>query len=84
MTDIRFLGQSCFEIVDGSTRVLLDPFLKPNNPISPVAGNEIERPTQILVTHGHVDHLADAASIAKRTGAPIAAIVELARWFAGP
>jgi L-ascorbate metabolism protein UlaG (beta-lactamase superfamily) len=81
MTDIRFLGQSCFELVDGSTRVLVDPFLKPNNPIATVTGDEIEKPTQILVTHGHVDHLADAAGIAKRTGAPIAAIVELAHWF---
>jgi L-ascorbate metabolism protein UlaG (beta-lactamase superfamily) len=81
MTDIRFLGQSCFELTDGSTRVLIDPFLKPNNPIATVTGDEIETPTQILVTHGHVDHLADAAGIAKRTGAPIAAIVELAHWF---
>jgi L-ascorbate metabolism protein UlaG (beta-lactamase superfamily) len=81
MTDIRFLGQSCFEISDGSTRVLVDPFLKPNNPISPVSGEELEDPTQILVSHGHIDHLADAAGIAKRSGAPIAAIVELAHWF---
>ena len=81
MTDIRFLGQSCFELTDGSTRVLIDPFLKPNNPISPVTADEIEAPTQILVTHAHADHLADAAGIAKRTGAPIAAVVELADWF---
>ncbi len=81
MTDIRFLGQACFELSDGSTRVLVDPFLKPNNPISPVSADELEDPTQILVTHGHVDHLADAAGIAKRSGAPLAAIVELAHWF---
>jgi L-ascorbate metabolism protein UlaG (beta-lactamase superfamily) len=81
MTDIRFLGQSCFELTDGSTRVLIDPFLKPNNPISPVTAGELEDPTQILVTHGHVDHLADAADLAKRAKAPLAAIVELAHWF---
>ena len=81
MTDIRFLGQSCFELIDGSTRVLVDPFLKPNNPISPVTGDELEDPTQILVSHGHADHVADAAGVAKRTGAPLAAIVELAHWF---
>ena len=81
MTDIRFLGQSCFELTDGSTRVLVDPFLKPNNPISPVTGDELEDPTQILVSHGHADHVADAAGVAKRTGAPLAAIVELAHWF---
>src|SRR5204862_6662248 len=72
---------SCFELIDGSTRVLVDPFLKPNNPISPVTGDELEDPTQILVSHGHADHVADAAGIAKRTGAPLAAIVELAHWF---
>lgn len=81
MTDIRFLGQSCFELTEGSTRVLVDPFLKPNNPIATVSADELEDPTQILVSHGHVDHLADAAGIAKRSGAPIAAIVELAHWF---
>jgi L-ascorbate metabolism protein UlaG (beta-lactamase superfamily) len=83
MTDIRFLGQSCFELTDGSTRVLVDPFLKPNNPISPVTADELDDPTQILVSHGHADHLADAAGIAKRSGAPLAAIVELAHWFDG-
>ena len=29
MTDIRWLGQACFELSDGSTRVVIDPFLKP-------------------------------------------------------
>jgi L-ascorbate metabolism protein UlaG (beta-lactamase superfamily) len=81
MTDIRFLGQSCFELTDGDARILVDPFLKPNNPISPVSADDLEDPTQILVTHGHVDHLADAAGLANRSGAQIAAIVELAHWF---
>jgi L-ascorbate metabolism protein UlaG (beta-lactamase superfamily) len=81
MTDIRFLGHSCFELTEGSARVLIDPFLKPNNPISPVSADDLEDPTQILVTHGHADHLADAAGLAKRSGAQIAAIVELAHWF---
>ena len=81
MTDIRFLGQSCFELTEGSTRVLLDPFLKPNNPIATVTADELEAPTQILVTHGHADHIADAVPIAKSSGAPVAAIVEVAHWF---
>ena len=38
-------------------------------------------PTQILITHGHPDHLADAVAVAKRTGAPCVAIVELANWL---
>jgi L-ascorbate metabolism protein UlaG (beta-lactamase superfamily) len=82
MTDIRFLGQAGFEISDGATRVVIDPFLKPNNPISPVTADELEAPTQILATHAHIDHTADLIGLAKRTKAPVAAIVELAHWYA--
>ena len=80
MTDIRFLGHACFELSDGTSRVLIDPFLKPNNPVATVSADELD-PTSILVSHGHVDHLADAVGIAKRTGAPCAAVVELANWL---
>jgi len=78
--DIRYLGHATFELIDGDTRVLVDPFLAPNNPKAPVTADEVD-PTHILVTHAHVDHLADAAAVAKRTGAPTVALVELANWL---
>ena len=78
--DIRFLGQACFELAEGDARVLVDPFLKPNNPVSPVTADEVE-PTHILITHGHTDHFADAVGLAKRTGAHCVAIVEMADWL---
>jgi len=34
--------------------------------------------THVLCTHGHADHIGDTVDIAKRTGAPVVAIVELA------
>lgn len=80
MTDIRFLGHSCFELSDGESRVLIDPFLAPNNPQGAVTADDVD-PTTILVTHGHVDHIADVVPVAKRTNATVAAIVELANWF---
>ena len=78
--EIRFLGHSCFELSEGDARVLVDPFLKPNNPASPVTADELE-PTHILITHGHADHMADAVGLAKRTGAHCVGIVELASWL---
>ncbi len=78
--EIRFLGHSCFELSEGDARVLVDPFLKPNNPASPVTADELE-PTHILITHGHADHMADAVGLAKRTGAHCVGIVELANWL---
>ncbi len=78
--DIRWLGHSCFELSDGDTRILIDPFLKPNSPTAPVTADEVE-PTHILLSHGHADHVADAVGLATRTGAPCVAIVELAKWL---
>ena len=74
--DIRFLGHACFELSDGDTRVLIDPFLTGN----PKAGAEASEmnPTHIFLTHGHQDHYGDIVDIAKRTSAQVVAIVELA------
>jgi L-ascorbate metabolism protein UlaG (beta-lactamase superfamily) len=77
--EIRFLGHSCFELSHGDTRVLVDPFLD-GNPKAPCAAADLE-PTTILTTHGHADHVADVVPIAKRTGAEVGAIVELAQEF---
>ncbi len=74
--DIRFLGQSCFELKAGGTTVLIDPFLT-GNPKAAASADEVE-PDVILLTHGHADHLGDTVDIAKRTGATVVAIVELA------
>ena len=74
--DIRFLGQSAFELTSGDTTILIDPFLS-GNPKA-VTGPEDHSPDVILLTHGHADHLGDTVDIAKRAGATVVAIVELA------
>src|SRR3954452_17446328 len=78
--EIRWHGHSCFELSDGETRVLVDLFLKPNNPKAVVTADEVE-PTHIAISHGHADHLADAVPVARRTGAHCVAMVELANWL---
>jgi L-ascorbate metabolism protein UlaG (beta-lactamase superfamily) len=74
--DIRFLGHACFELTEGDTRVLIDPFLT-GNPKAAVGAGDVD-PTHIFLTHGHADHIGDTVDIAKRTGAQVVAIVELA------
>ena len=81
MTEIRFLGHACFELSDGDTRVLIDPFLS-GNPKAAVEASELE-PSAILLTHGHADHLGDTVDIAKRANCPVVAIVELANEIGG-
>jgi L-ascorbate metabolism protein UlaG (beta-lactamase superfamily) len=78
--DIRWLGQSAVELSADGTNVLIDPFLA-DNPKAPAGPEELE-PDVILLTHGHFDHLGDTVDIAKRAGAPVLAIVELAAEIA--
>jgi L-ascorbate metabolism protein UlaG (beta-lactamase superfamily) len=74
--DVRFLGHACFTLTDGDTTVLIDPFLT-GNPNAAVSADEVQA-TTLLLTHGHADHVGDTVAIAKRTGAPVVAITELA------
>jgi L-ascorbate metabolism protein UlaG (beta-lactamase superfamily) len=74
--DIRFLGHACFELTDGDTRVLMDPFLT-GNPKAAAEASELE-PTHIFLTHGHPDHYGDTVDIAKRSGAQVVTLAEIA------
>ena len=74
--DIRFLGHACFTLSDGDTTVLIDPFLS-GNPKAAISADDVSA-TTILLTHGHADHVGDTVAIAKRTGAPVVALTELA------
>ncbi len=80
--EIKYHGHSCFELSDGEATLLIDPFLKPNNPAAVATADEVN-PTHIAITHGHADHMADAVPVAKRTGAHCVSIVELAEWLKG-
>jgi L-ascorbate metabolism protein UlaG (beta-lactamase superfamily) len=74
--EIRFLAHSAVELIEGDTRILVDPFIT-GNPKAAVSADELE-PTHILLTHGHADHYGDVVQIAQRTGAPVLAIAEIA------
>jgi L-ascorbate metabolism protein UlaG (beta-lactamase superfamily) len=74
--DIRFLGHAAFELTEGDTRILIDPFLT-GNPKAAVKADELE-PTHIFLTHGHADHYGDIVDIAKRTKPQVVAVTELA------
>ena len=79
--DIRFLGHAAFQLEHEGTKLLIDPFLT-GNPKAAVEAGELEADA-ILLTHGHADHIGDTVDIAKRTGASVTAIVELAEEIGG-
>src|SRR3954465_1602458 len=74
--NIRWLGHAAFELEADGTTVLIDPWLT-GNPKGAASADEVSADA-ILLTHGHGDHYGDAVDIAKRTGATVVAITELA------
>jgi L-ascorbate metabolism protein UlaG (beta-lactamase superfamily) len=74
--DIRFLGHAAFALEHDGTTVLIDPFLT-GNPKGAASADDLAADA-ILLTHGHGDHYGDTVPIAKRTGAPVVAITEIA------
>src|SRR3954468_9976470 len=73
---VRWLGHSAFHLSGGGADVLIDPFLTGNPKAAASAGDV---PADVIaLTHGHGDHIGDTVDIAKRTGAKVLAIVELA------
>ncbi|HWF53436.1 MAG TPA: metal-dependent hydrolase [Solirubrobacteraceae bacterium] len=74
--EVRYLGHACFELSHGETTLLIDPFLT-HNPKAAIAAEDAAAST-ILLTHGHMDHFGDTVPIAKRTGATVVAITEIA------
>lgn len=73
---ITWLGHAAFEVVSpGGMRILIDPFLK-ENPATPAEFKNLSRyrPSFILVTHSHGDHMGDAIEIAKASRAKLVTV----------
>jgi L-ascorbate metabolism protein UlaG (beta-lactamase superfamily) len=80
MLKLLFHGHSCWEVDDGTHRVLIDPFLT-GNPLADVGPDAFENLDAIVVTHGHGDHIGDSVQIAKKTGALVVSNFEIANYF---
>ncbi len=75
-----YYGHACFSVNTGEAKLLFDPFITPNPLASHIDIQTVEADA-IFISHGHEDHLADTATIASRTGAPIISNWEIVSWF---
>lgn len=90
---VTYLGHASFQFQIGSTNLILDPFIT-QNPLAQKARAERQAAGKedtldiealeadyMLLTHGHGDHIGDAAAIAERTGATIVSGFEVTTFF---
>lgn len=79
---ITWLGHATVLIETAKgTRILIDPFIE-HNPKYPKGFSLPEKIDFVLLTHGHGDHISDAAPVAKKHGSTVVAMYELADYIA--
>lgn len=75
-TEITWWGHAAWAIkTPGGATILIDPWLA--NPKAPKDAKQPEAVDAILITHGHFDHVGDAAAIQKKTNAKVIGAYEL-------
>jgi len=79
---LSYYGHATFLLEIKGSNILFDPFITPNELARDIDANAIPA-DYILISHGHEDHVADAVSIAKRTGATVVSNYEIITWFGG-
>ena len=78
--NLTYYGHSCFGVEVNGKHLLFDPFISHNTLASKIDIDAIKA-DYILISHGHGDHIGDAVSIAKRTGAKVVSCYEITEWF---
>jgi len=77
--ELTWLGHATWSLWTGEHAILIDPFLD-GNPAAPVKVSAVVA-DYILVSHGHADHVSDAAPIANRCGATVVSNFEISQWL---
>lgn len=75
-----YFGHSCFMVETGGKKFLFDPFISGNELTKGIVDASTITADYIMVSHGHVDHVADLVDIAKRTGAKVISSWEVVAW----
>lgn len=75
-----YYGHSCFLVETNGKKLLFDPFISGNELAKNINIANIKA-DYILVSHGHVDHIADCVAIAQSTGAKVVCSWEIYEWL---
>lgn len=77
---ITYFGHASLLMEFNGAKLLFDPYITENPLASDIDIHKIEA-DYILLTHGHFDHVLDAETIAKNTGARLISGFEIIDWY---
>ncbi|MCV0396437.1 MAG: metal-dependent hydrolase [Rhizobiaceae bacterium] len=80
---LTWYGHSSFRVEAGGATILIDPFLSGNPSWGKPWEDAADGVTHVLLTHGHDDHIGDAAEIQKKTGAMLVGSFEVCMYLVG-
>lgn len=82
MVEITWLGHGTFQFrLESGEVIVTDPWVT-GNPAYP-QGHSFPRIDLMLISHGHFDHIHDAARLAKEFSPQVVAIYETCEWLGG-
>lgn len=80
--NITYYGHSFVEIETGKARIYIDPFITGNTHITRLLEYFTERkPTHIILSHGHSDHLGNTQDITKVCNSQVISSAEVVQYL---
>lgn len=76
-----YYGHACFAVEIKGKKILFDPFITPNELTHNIVSLDDIECDYIFISHGHGDHIADAVTLAQKTGATCVAAFEVTDWL---
>lgn len=80
VSTLTWYGHATWGLETDGGRLVIDPCFS-ENPAATVRAEQVQA-DYLLVTHGHGDHIGDAVSIGRRTGALAVSNAEICKWLA--
>jgi len=78
---LTWLGHATFRIETPEGRTIyVDPWIG-GNPMCPESEKKVKKADALVITHGHFDHIADAAELGKNEETAVVGIYELCSWL---
>ncbi len=77
---VTYYGHATILLETDKAKLLFDPFITPNELAKGIDIDTI-KPDFILLTHGHIDHVADLFTIQTNSNATVICIAEIQGWL---